>query len=103
MVAGGVAERFPAGGQVLVIRPYVKKIMHRGENRISFNTFDELTQTYAGKFFAFAPPQLSAELHRGNGHRVKFNLDPNYPQFVERIEGVDLPKPGRKKGRPHKL
>ena len=28
MVKGGIAERFPAGGQVLVIRPYVKKIMH---------------------------------------------------------------------------
>jgi ribonuclease HI len=99
MVKGGVAERFPADGQILVVRPYVKKSMHKGENRISFNIFDEATQTYASKFFAFAPSLLSAELHRGNGHRVRFNSDPKCPQFLERIEGVQLPKPQRKKRR----
>jgi ribonuclease HI len=101
MVRGGVAERFPAAGQVLVVRPYVKKIMYKGENRISFNIFDEQTQTYAGKFFAFAPPRLSTELHNGNGHRVQFNSEPKYPQFLERIEGVELPKPlrGKRKAR----
>lgn len=96
MVKGGVAERFPAAGQILVVRPYVKKSMHKGENRISFNIFDEATQTYASKFFAFAPPLLSAELHNNNGHRVRFNSEPKYPQFLERIEGVELPKPVRK-------
>jgi len=96
MVKGGVAQRFPAAGQMLVVRPYVKKIMHKGENRISFNIFDEATQTYASKFYAFAEPLLSAELHKGNGHRVRFNSDANYPQFIERIEGVQLPKPPSK-------
>ncbi len=99
MVKGGVAERFPAAGQILVVRPYVKKSMHKGENRISFNIFDETTQTYASKFFAFAPSLLSADLHRGNGHRVRFNCDPKNPQFLERIEGVELPKPVRKKSK----
>lgn len=97
MVKGGVAERFPAAGQVVVIRPYVKKIMHKGENRISFNVFDEVTQSYSNKFFAFCPPLLGAELHTGNGHRVRFNSDPKYPQFLERIDGIQLPKPLRKK------
>src|SRR5580692_10287980 len=41
MVKGRLAERFPAAGQVVVFRPYVKKIMHNGENRISFNLFNE--------------------------------------------------------------
>lgn len=97
MVRGGVAERFSAAGQVLVIRPYVKKIMYRGENRISFNVFDEPTQTYSGKFFAFAQPLLSAELHNGNGHRVRLNSEPQYPQVLERIEAVELPKPVKKR------
>lgn len=97
MVKGGVAERFPAAGQVLVIRPYAKKIMFRGENRISFHVFDEGTLTYANKFFAFAPPVLSVELHNGNGHRVRFNSEPKNPQILERIEGVELPRPARKK------
>jgi ribonuclease HI len=96
MVKGGVAERFPAAGQVLVVRPYVKKIMYKGENRISFNVFDEQTNTYSGKFFAFAPPILSCELHKANGHRVRFNSDPKNPHFLERIEGVELPKPKSK-------
>lgn len=99
MVKGGVAQRFPAAGQVLVVRPYVKKVMRRGENRISFNVFDEATQVYADKFYAFAEPTLSTELHNGNGHRVRFNFDSNYPQFAERIEGVQLPRPLPKRKR----
>jgi len=97
MVRGGVTERFPAAGQVLAIRPYVKKIMHKGENRISFNIFDETTQSYVSKFYAFAEPLLSADLHRGNGHRVRFNSNTQYPRIVERIDGVELPKALTKK------
>jgi ribonuclease HI len=97
MVKGGVAQRFPAAGQTLVIRPYVKKAMYRNEDRISFNVFDEDTKTYADKYFAFATSLLSSELHKGNGHRVRFNCEPKYPQVLERIEGVELPKPVRTK------
>jgi ribonuclease HI len=97
MVKGGSAERFPAAGQILVVRPYAKKVMHKRDNRISFNIFDEVTQAYANKYFAFADPMLSVELHRGNGHRVRFNSDPKFPQFLERIEPVVLPKSLRKK------
>ena len=101
MVKGGPALRFPANGQVSVIRPYGKKIMFRRETRIAFNVFEEATQTYSGKFFVFAEKRLAAELHMGNGHRVQFNSDPNYPQVVTRIEAVSLPKPtGRKSTAP---
>lgn len=99
MVKGGVAERFPAAGQILVIRPYVKKVMYRNENRISFNAFDEIAHVFIHKYFAFAPSLLSAELHKGNGHRVRFNSDPKYPQILERIEGVELPKSTRPRNR----
>lgn len=92
MVKGGVAQPYPARGQLDVIRPYVKKIMFRGENRISFNTFDESTQTYFGKFYAFATPTMAAELHRNHGYRVRFNADPQYPQILERIEEGPLKK-----------
>ena len=78
---------------------YYKKMMQGGENRISFNIFDEALQIYADKFYAFAVPVLSSELHRGNGHRVRFNSDPKYPQFVERIEAVH-PKPPSKRRHP---
>ncbi len=98
MVGGGAAAQpFPASGQVVVVRPYVKKVMFRSEYRISFHIFDEAAQTYADKFFAFAGPLLTAELHMGNGHRVRFNSDPKYPQIVERIESVTLPRPPSRK------
>ena len=97
MVKGGSAIRFDAAGQTLVLRPYAKKPIRKYGDRISFNIFDEATQTYIGKFYAFANPQLSYELHRGNGHRVRFNSDPKFPQVLERTEGLELPKPVKKR------
>ncbi len=42
------AQPYPAKGQVAVIRPYVKKIMFKREQRISFNVFDEAESSYNG-------------------------------------------------------
>jgi ribonuclease HI len=92
LVKDGTAEPYPAQGQSEVIRPYAKKIMFRGENRISFNIFVEVTETYESKFYVFATPAMAADLHRGHGYRVRFNDDPNYPRILERIEEVLLPK-----------
>jgi ribonuclease HI len=102
MVRDGTATvRFAASGQVFVIRPYVKKFRKKREERISFNVFDEVTQSYNGKFFAYAVPSLAAELHRGNGYRVRFSSNPLFPQILEKVEDLPLPKPTRKKkGRP---
>ena len=94
---GGSAKKFEASGQTLVIRPYRKSPRKRREEKVSFHLFDEAAQTYSGKFYAYAEPALSLELHRGNGYRVLFNLDPKFPQILERIEDVALPKPIRKK------
>jgi len=94
-----VAVRFDANGQIVVIRPYVKKVMHKGELRISFNIFDEAASVYHGKFFAFVEKNLGAETHLGNGYRVRFNTDSNYPQILESIERVDLPNPPRRRAK----
>jgi hypothetical protein len=94
MVRNGTAtQRFPASGQVLVIRPYVKTLRKKREERISFNVFDEETQSYTGKFFAYAETSLAIALHRGNGYRIRFNTDPKFPHILERLEDVVLPKP----------
>ena len=98
MVPGGAsAQRFHASGQTLVIRPYKKNPRPKREEKVSFHIFDEATQSYVGKFYAYAEPSLSAQLHRGNGHKVLFNSDPKFPRILERIEGVPLPRPSRKK------
>jgi ribonuclease HI len=94
---GGAAKKFEASGQTLVIRPYRKQPRKRREERVSFSIFDEATQTYVGKFYAYAEPALSLELHRGNGYRVLFNSEPRFPQILKKIEDVALPKPVRKK------
>ena len=98
MVLGGEAPtRFQAAGQIAVIRPYKKKPYRGREERVSFHVFDECTNQYSGKFFAYAGPSLAVDLHRGNGYRVRFNSNPSFPQILERIEDVPLPKPVRSK------
>jgi hypothetical protein len=41
--------------------------------------------------YVYASTNLAAELH--HGHRVRFNDSPEYPQIVEILEEVALPKP----------
>ena len=101
MVGGGAAAQpFPAAGQIEIIRPYMKRLRPAREEKLSFNVFDEPTQTYCGKYFAYTSPLLSYELHRGNGYRVQFNSDLQFPQITEIIGAVPLPKPigKRRKG-----
>jgi ribonuclease HI len=64
MVKVGVALPYPATGQVAIIRPYAKKPVSKLEERLSFNIFNEETQTYESKFYAFATRMLAYELHR---------------------------------------
>jgi len=98
MVPGGAAaQRFQASGQALAIRPYKKNPRKKREEKVSFHIYDEVAQSYFGKFYAYAERALSLELHRGNGYRVLFNSDPQFPRILQLIEGVPLPKPMRKK------
>lgn len=88
----GAAKRFPAAGQSLVIRIYGKKVMAKGENKVRFDLFSESDQSYVESYFAFATPALAAELHAQHGYRVRFNDDGRYPQVLELIEEVQIPK-----------
>jgi len=91
MVKGGVALPYPAAGQVAVIRPYAKKPVSKVEERISFNVFDEVRQSYESKFYAFTTRLLAFDLHRWKGYRVLFNDNPKYPQILENKEEVAVP------------
>lgn len=92
MVTGGVAVAYPASGQAAVIRPYAKKPTLKGEERISFNVFDETTLKYASKFYAFTTSVMAYHLHRWHGYRVRFNDNTKYPQIVECEEEVTVLK-----------
>jgi ribonuclease HI len=91
MVKGGVALPYPARGQVTVIRPYAKKPVLKGEERISFNVFDESNRSYESKFYAFTTSLMAFDLHRWHGYRVRFNDNPKYPQILECKEEVAVP------------
>jgi hypothetical protein len=63
------------------------------EEKVRFDIFSEEKQTYVESCYAFATTALAAELHRQHGYRVRFNYSPKYPQILELVEEVPLPKP----------
>jgi ribonuclease HI len=89
----GSATMFPAANQELVIRIVGSKTVGRtGENRFVFEVFDDTTNTYISKHFAYCSPVVGCQLHRQRGFRVKVNDNPDYPQILEVMEEVPLPK-----------
>lgn len=94
----GTATMFPAANQVLVIRIVGSKTVGpMRENRFVFEVFDDTTSTYISKHFAYTTPVTGAQLHRQRGFRVRMNDNTDYPQILEVLEEVPLPKPQRKK------
>ena len=77
----GVAKRFPASGQLALIRPYRKTIMRTGEEKLRFDTLSEDGQTYVACFYAFATVGTAAQLHRQHGYRVRFNVTPTIRRY----------------------
>ena len=75
-----------------MIRPYRKNLLGDGEEKIRFDIVSEDTQSYVESRYAFATTALAAELHRQHGYRVRFNDNPKYPQILELVEEVPLPK-----------
>ncbi len=81
----GAAILFPAAGQRADILVYHTATYSRagGENKVKFQVFSEATNDFAGKYAAYAAPELGGLLHRGRVYRVQFNADPKYPKVVE--------------------
>jgi ribonuclease HI len=94
----GIATMFPAANQVIVVRIVGSKTVGRSrENRFVFEVFDDKSSTYISKHFAYCSPVTGAQLHRQRGFRVRMNDNPDYPQILEVIEEVPLPKTERKR------
>ena len=89
---------FSAALQVVVIRIVGSKTVGpTRENRFVFEVFDEITGNYVSKHFAYCTPVTGGQLHRQRGFRVRMNDKADYPQILEVIEEVPLPKAERKK------
>jgi ribonuclease HI len=92
---------FPAASQVLVIRIVGSKVVRRdGENRFVFEVLDEATGTPLLKHFSYCTPEIGGDLHRQRRFRVRMNDNPGYPQIIEVLEEIPLPRAERKKKRP---
>lgn len=94
----GSATMFHAAGQETVIRVVGSRTVGPSrENRFVFEIFDENTKTYVSKHFAYCAPEVGAELHRQRGFRVRMNEKPGYPQILQVLGEVELPKAKRAK------
>jgi ribonuclease HI len=72
-VKGGASSLYPAAGQEKVIYIYKSALIRKTNHKVYFNIFDRTAQTFAGKYTAYVSLGISAELHRGNCYRVRFN------------------------------
>jgi ribonuclease HI len=94
----GTSTLYPASNQVLVARIVRSKTVGpTRENRFVFEVFDENTASYVSKHSAYCTPEIGAQLHRQRGFRIAMNNDPEYPQILQVLEEVPLPKAVRRK------
>ena len=94
----GNTTMFCAANQVLVIRVVGSKTVGPSrENRFVFEVFDEDTNTYVSKHFAYCTADIGAQLHRQRGFRVRMNGNADYPQILEVIQEVLLPNAERRR------
>jgi len=94
----GSATMFNARGQTLVIRIVRSRTVGPSkENRFVFEIFDETTSNYTSKHFAYCNPVTGAQLHRQRGFRVRMNDSAEYPQILDVLEEIPLPKTEQKR------
>lgn len=88
---GGTTTMFPAAGHSLAIRIFGSTLAGKTkENRIRFELYDESTGEVGAKHFAYAQPEVGAQLHRQHVFRVQMNDNPEYPQILRILEEVPL-------------
>jgi len=93
----GTATMFPASGQTMTIRVYGSRVVGKAkENRIKFELYDEASNQYSAKHFAYAQPNVGGELHRQRAFRVEMNDNPKYPQVLRVLEEIPLPSARKK-------
>lgn len=80
----GAAIPFPASAHEEDIFVYQSKAYSRaqGENKVKFQVFSDSTKDFAGKYSAYATPEIGSLLHRGRVYRVRFNKDTKYPKIL---------------------
>jgi ribonuclease HI len=90
---GSASTMFAATGQTLAIRVYGSRLVGKtDENKITFEIYDQASDQYGAKHFAYTQPEVGCELHRQRAFRVQMNDNPKYPQILGVLEEIPLPK-----------
>jgi hypothetical protein len=66
----------------------------KGENKVRFDLLTDDLRSYVESCFAFCSAQIALDLHRQHAYRVRFNNNEQYPQVLELIEELELPRSG---------
>jgi len=89
----GPSSLYPAANQVVIVHIVSSRsVGATHENRFVVEVFDEMANIYVSKHVVYCSPEVGAQLHRRRGFRVRMNDNPQYPQIVEILEEVPLPK-----------
>ncbi|HWR14152.1 MAG TPA: RNase H family protein [Terriglobales bacterium] len=82
----GASQLFPATGQDAIVHVYRSGLVGRSGFRVFFDLYSEAAAGYIGKYRAYCPPEIAADLHRGHTYRVRFNNGLNHPQIEAILE-----------------
>ncbi len=91
-IIGGSASMFAANNQEAAIRIYKKEFKdnaNKKEYKIFFDIFSEKEKIYTAKYFAYASPEISGDLHRGHIYKIEFGDNPNYPIIKNLIYEIE--------------
>lgn len=88
------ATMFPANGEELSVRIFVKKIAH-GKNetevyKVTFGIFDYSTRKYSRKFFAYIDKDIMI-FKRNNCYKIKMDNNQKFPKILE-VESIEYLK-----------
>jgi hypothetical protein len=77
---------YVANGQTTIIRIYRSGMIRKTAHKLIFDVFDELTNSYTHKCFAYAEADTAASLHRKHCYQVRFNRDAKHPMIKEILD-----------------
>ena len=84
-VKSGSSSMYLANGQTTTIRIYRSGMSRKIAHKLIFDVFDELTNSYTHKRFAYAEADTAARLHRKHCYKVRFNRDAKHPTIEQNL------------------
>jgi len=85
-IVGGSAYLYVTCGRDEIIRIYRTGLIRKTDHKITFDLYNEASDSYSQKCYAYTDAQTASELHRQHCYRVRFNSDTRYPIILSILE-----------------